>query len=146
MTRKPSRLQRRMKWAGLVVSVGVVVVSIGSARWGVQVTSDRLGWFSIVDGKLDIVRGKGQYGNPTWVVFSATGRAVRWSGHYFQRSARAWRVGVLLWLVFVIAGFPTAVLWYCDRRPPAGHGRKCGCDLTGNVSGVCSECETQLSK
>jgi hypothetical protein len=27
---------------------------------------------------------------------------------------------------------------------PRGHCRKCGCDLTGNVSGVCPKCGTSV--
>jgi hypothetical protein len=46
-----------------------------------------------------------------------------------------------LWILFMIAVIPTGVLWYVDRRRiPPGHCRKCGYNLTGNVSGVCPEC------
>ena len=30
------------------------------------------------------------------------------------------------------------------RRYPPGHCRKCGYNLTGNVSGKCSECGTEI--
>jgi hypothetical protein len=47
------------------------------------------------------------------------------------------------WIPFVIIAAPTAVLWYVDRRRiPPGHCRKCGYNLTGNVSGRCPECGT----
>ncbi|MFH1746135.1 MAG: hypothetical protein ABIG44_03720 [Planctomycetota bacterium] len=52
-------------------------------------------------------------------------------------------VGVVvpLWMPFVTLAAPTAFLWWRDRRRiPPGHCRKCGYNLTGNVSGVCPEC------
>jgi len=46
-----------------------------------------------------------------------------------------------LWIPFLLVAIPTAYLWYRDRRRlPSGHCRKCGYNLTGNVSGVCPEC------
>lgn len=44
------------------------------------------------------------------------------------------------WLLLATM-LPTALLWWLDRRIiQPGHCRKCGYDLTGNVSGVCPEC------
>lgn len=58
---------------------------------------------------------------------------------------RSWQVpGAVVYYVplylpmIAIAGF-TALLWRRDRRVPPGYCI-CGYDLTGNVSGVCSEC------
>ena len=34
----------------------------------------------------------------------------------------------------------TAALWWYDHQPPPGYCEECGCDLTGNVSGICPEC------
>ena len=45
-----------------------------------------------------------------------------------------------LWPFLCLLGVPTVVLFWRDRRPKPGHCRKCGYNLTGNVSGVCSEC------
>jgi hypothetical protein len=57
-------------------------------------------------------------------------------------------VGIPLWLPMVLVITPTAWLWSCDiaswwinrHRIPPGHCRKCGYDLTGNVSRRCPEC------
>ncbi len=56
----------------------------------------------------------------------------------------SWRVvSVPLSLPLVVAAIPTAILFYRDRRRiPPGHCRKCGYNLTGNVSGRCPECGT----
>ncbi len=50
-----------------------------------------------------------------------------------------------LWLPLVIAVALTATLFHFDRRRiPPGHCKKCGYNLTGNVSGICSECGHSL--
>lgn len=52
-------------------------------------------------------------------------------------------VVIPLWLLLLTALILTVFLWYRDRRRvPVGHCRKCGYDLTGNVSGLCPECGT----
>ncbi len=45
-----------------------------------------------------------------------------------------------IWMGLLPVGAATAILWLCDRRPPSGHCRFCGYNLTGNVSGTCPEC------
>ncbi len=46
-----------------------------------------------------------------------------------------------LWPLPVLVAIPTAFLWHRDRRRhPPGHCQHCGYNLTGNVSGICSEC------
>lgn len=50
-------------------------------------------------------------------------------------------VVIPLWLLLLTALVLSAFLWFRDRRRvPVGHCRKCGYDLTGNVSGRCPEC------
>ena len=50
------------------------------------------------------------------------------------------RIVVPLWPLLAAAGPPTVYLWYRDRRKRPGHCKKCGYNLTGNVSGACPEC------
>jgi hypothetical protein len=46
--------------------------------------------------------------------------------------------------IFTAVAVPTALLWWRDRRYPAGHCQTRGYDLTGNVSGRCPECGTPV--
>ena len=51
------------------------------------------------------------------------------------------RLVIPLWIPFVLVGVPTGFLWWTDRRRISCHCcRKCGYDLTGNMSGICPEC------
>ena len=61
-----------------------------------------------------------------------------------EHSTGGWHTVIFpLWMPAVFVTLPTAILWMLDRRRiPAGHCRKCGYDLTGNVSGRCPECGT----
>ena len=64
---------------------------------------------------------------------------------------RAWgylySVDVPLWCPFLVLLGPTLFLWWRDRRRSrAGHCRRCDYDLTGNTSGVCPECGTEVVK
>ena len=55
-------------------------------------------------------------------------------------SLRKWSL-LPLWMPMLLAGIPTVLLWWLDRRRAApGHCAKCGYNLTGNVTGVCAEC------
>lgn len=50
-----------------------------------------------------------------------------------------------LWMLFLLTAIPTAYLFWHDRyRVPPACCRKCGYNLTGNVSGICPECGTTI--
>ena len=53
-----------------------------------------------------------------------------------------------MWMFLLAALIPTYLAWRKLRRPLPGHCQQCGYDLTGNVTGVCSECwaETEGDK
>jgi hypothetical protein len=56
-----------------------------------------------------------------------------------------WNIMVPFWIPFVFVAMPTALLWWLDRRSiPPDQCRKCGYNLTGNVSGRCPECGTTI--
>jgi hypothetical protein len=80
----------------------------------------------------------GRYGGPPSLS------KIEW---WPRAAAGAWEVVCIpLWIPFVIVATPTVLLWHRDRRLPPGHCQHCGYDLTGNVSGVCPECETAIGK
>jgi len=75
--------------------------------------------------------------------------ADRWTPVFWRAGnanlGRRWAVAVPLWMPFLLVSVPTAILWWRDRRHvPPGHCRKCGYNLTGNVSGICPECGEKI--
>jgi predicted membrane protein len=67
---------------------------------------------------------------------------------YRQTTVSGYRyhlIRIPLWVPFLVFLIPTVLLWRREGRGlPAGHCHRCGYDLTGNVSGVCPECGTEL--
>ena len=78
------------------------------------------------------VRGHWVLGTWRWVPKF---RAARQYGKMY------YELTVPLWIPTALVGFPSAFLWWLDRRRfPPGHCERCGYNLTGNVSGICLEC------
>lgn len=84
---------------------------------------------------------------PSWRTIGAKLPRTEFA-HHFLGFGMPWRLGgrlvIPVWLLVVAVGFPTAVLWWRDRRPKAGFCKVCEYDLTGNVSGTCPECGTAV--
>ena len=67
---------------------------------------------------------------------------MNWSSGF----SGAGSVFVPIWCMLLPVSIPTYILWRRDRRKPEGCGKECGYDLTGNESGVCSECGTEIEQ
>jgi hypothetical protein len=61
-----------------------------------------------------------------------------------EHSSGGWHLVIFpIWMPFLVLAVPTTVFWWLDRRrTPPGHCQNCGYNLTGNVTGRCSECGT----
>jgi hypothetical protein len=139
------RLKRRaatvIKWAAFACCAALFLVGITSFCWiagchwgdwlattntGVLVLVDKPGWawppggYASHNDNLDV-----QF----WLPFVGGAAEGEW-------------VAIIpLWIPLALLGTPTLLFWWLDRRRiPAGHCRKCGYNLTGNVSGRCPEC------
>jgi len=51
-----------------------------------------------------------------------------------------------IWALVLAALLAAGLLWWLDRRAPAGCCAHCGYNLTGNVSGRCPECAHPCEK
>ena len=65
----------------------------------------------------------------------------------FGRGLNAMKWLYPVWFASPILGFLTALVWFRKRnhdfaKYQRGHCQSCGYDLTGNQSGICSECGT----
>ncbi len=57
------------------------------------------------------------------------------------RTGTYWRGWLPIWIPLVVIMAGTVIFWLVDRRPyGAGRCQHCGYDLTGNMTGRCSEC------
>lgn len=161
------RTKRILKWAGLAGCVLTALLFAATFVWTVSLFwwtdgSKTFREVSALPGRLDydsFYDLKKDYGFPKVREFQITAvdasmrtpaEWLRWpdvhghppkeGGGGFGPIAGVFGVSLPLWLVFLVLAIPTAILWYRDRRPPKGHCRACGYNLTGNVSGKCPEC------
>ena len=92
-------------------------------------------------------------GISVWVAVSLECSAILQSSDPLQDSVddySAGRVvfGVLIPVFFgmLLGGCVYDLIKSYRRRFPAGHCQRCGYDLTGNVSGVCPECGSEVKQ
>ena len=99
--------------------------------------------------------------------YRSTRPRVRWRSSEAQYKTKTGRyivcgffrsLEVAIWIPLLLAAIPTAFLWVIPvaptvyvwlrdrRRIPPGHCQNCGYNLTGNVSGRCSECGTAIER
>ena len=63
-----------------------------------------------------------------------------WQQISFNPSVTAHTLALPIWILVLPTALVTFLLWQNSRPVPLGHCQRCGYDLTGNVSGRCSEC------
>ena len=147
-------------WWGKYSQYNVCIVRNGC----VEFTQYRLGQAAADKVKREILR-RGQTPTPKW----SWGAQKEWWGA--QREWKLRNLGLVmpsirdrdlgkkpflrtfvipLWLPFLVVAILTIIEWQREIRwllappPLPGHCQRCGYDLTGNVSGVCSECGTPI--
>lgn len=142
MIRRPSRPRRWLKWLG-TAGCGFVVLlwvisAYGFAYYGREVPV-RVG---VLHGVF-VVKAPERWDRAWWHFGHEGGwTPPSWLPRFeLLPGGRVYQVFCPLWFPLAVLGIPTIWLWYADHRwRPPGHCRRCGYDLTGNVSGVCPEC------
>ena len=150
--RRRSRTRRVLKWVGTAASLAIASVWLGSAFLFVRLPLGTNEAIVFRGGGCLLLTGRSEVGGPMMFAVSLQPRGGfglhgPWSG------SATWRAGGTtvyrwfpLWPALPVVVIPTALLWFVDRRRriPPGHCRKCGYDLTGNVSGRCPECGDEV--
>ncbi len=142
--KKPRRIRRMLKWAGVGACLLLSSASLASTYWEVAwISNNQTHGVGISGGGLvaGVTQTPGPYtSGPGWHLDSVPpGRNLWWFG-YSSAGGGARIIWAPLWAPLVVITVCTAILFYCDRlRIPPGHCRKCGYNLTGNVSGRCPE-------
>ena len=133
-----SRARRILKWTGAGLSGLIVTLWLASLRFDLVAPRD-----VFIRGGVLRVQAR-----PTHPQYRMINWSTRWNGAGFERPRLVSApiphqsyLSVPLWLPLLLTAIPTAWLWHRDRRRiRPGCCLRCGYDLTGNTSGVCSEC------
>jgi hypothetical protein len=153
------RKGRVLKWTGLAFSLALFVAWVipipATLRHVTRFRADRNGFYW--HWVCSLGRGRLVLGHVGYIAefdpflfpglsFAAPVRANRWlPAHAPSTGGMGWWISIPLWIPFLISATPTGYLfWLGRRRIPPGHCRKCGYNLTGNVSGVCPECGERI--
>lgn len=155
-----ARLGKRrwwLKWIGTTLCLLFVLATVATLFWdsvGVTIGKD---FVALISGGALVVHWnvQGDSGMTVRVAHLRTLWAARTPGDrtimkwawsefavwpkFFQQP-RFHSVTIPLWLPFLLVLLPTILLWWRDRRFPAGYCPKCGYDLRGAASSGCSEC------
>jgi hypothetical protein len=149
--RRRSRTRRILKWVGMVGCLVIAVAFFGSGWWAVMLAlplqSNGHPEVGFLSGCFCVLYDeRNSHGSPSFSWSTYTSPFRNQPRYYIDfsisglSSSPLHGVAVPLWLLWVAFAIPTAFLWYRDRRPPRGHCRSCGYNLTGNESGTCPEC------
>jgi hypothetical protein len=147
--------RRVLKRVGLVACVVLAVAWFLTLFWGgayigftktIGASRGAMGFLVYTNDPGDYV-GWDWYRRPDgdlrWWPSYDDGTSPAVGPHLRQRTRR---LIVPLWIPFLLTAIPTVFLWRRDARCPEGFCEKCGYDLTGNVTGVCSECGTKVGR
>ena len=167
---RPYRFRRIFKWSGAGLSLVSFAATILSLWYTVYVSRGGVsgqvlsGVFSIeamefsttdatisIEWQFDVLRVPFRMPELTWPKYwyaqvdpsNSVDALVPFTVRSIQLPA---------WLLLLLTAVPTAWLWHRDIwqwycrwwRYPPGHCQRCGYDLTGNTSGVCSECGNKV--
>ncbi len=136
-----SRTRRIAKWTGLTTLGLLFAVLVANQQWGIDcIINDT--YISMETGGLWMGSlPVGEY-DGFFDVHRVNPGIVWWIRRYELGALNqpGWFLILPLWPLVVAIAIPTAWFWRRDRRHPPGHCKRCGYDLTGNVTGVCSEC------
>ena len=129
---------RKLRWCLGTGCLLMLVVWSVSARWWIGY--DTATWTAGLGNgvlQLGISHVGPAPGPPRWIVMDASSLGLRLPAWYKTSHTQ---IVLPLWLVLLVLGVPTMAAWLPWPRPSRGLCHKCGYDLTGNVSGRCSEC------
>ncbi len=143
-----SRKRQFLRWAGLVACVVLFLAMVASRWWYCGYRSHS--WYAVVGlGAVGF-----EYGRPWgldsvlpigWHFGACTSPKILLLPRRLYSGHNLYRCSVPLWIPLLIIGVPMFLAWRRDCPYPPGHCAECGYDLTGNVSGTCSECGTEIA-
>jgi len=163
----PSRASRILKWTGVGLCILILGIWLASLRWSFHSYGYR--GVGIIVGQVTLTQWAGQQASFNQSLANTPSYQMRQGYliqqvptahmadfrygfmlpkiryYYLNGTYHSWELSLPLWLPLLLTAIPTAWLWHRDRRliscsPDHLLCSGCGYDLTGNTSGVCSEC------
>jgi hypothetical protein len=138
----PGSRSRTLSLAGLGMSVIITGACLASLRWQFGFAGERMA-VTLVHGGIRAgvmstapPRGTGFWASPVGGGFLA------WPQTFSSSSITV--IALPLWMPFLAFAVPSIIGWWRTRRRPSSQCPSCGYDLTGNVSGLCPECGTEV--
>ena len=128
-------MRNHPRWSRIFAACAVLTMLVGVVSMFGYV--ELFGLFAIGGGLLTVGTNYSHFTAIFWTSYAWD--AWLWSGHVPHLS---WQYGVGLPLWMPAVGF-AALAWFTRAMPP-GCCAVCGYNLTGNVSGKCPECGTQV--
>ncbi len=147
------RKGRVVKWAGLILSLLIFCLWVAPLpsweRYHARSAETGVIAYCVTFDHGSLAFYYSEVNTSAGILFIVFFPDDRWTPFFRQggnaHPGRVWTVVVPLWIPFLLVAVPTAFLFWRDRRRiPPGHCRKCGYNLTGNVSGVCPECGAEV--
>lgn len=139
------RWLRIPRWAGLALCAVLLLAWAASMRWELQYLRPGAAWslaLEVANGQIGLFSQDRPFFPPPnyrW-RFGRVPFNPDWTWDVNLVTRKIWIVILPFWMLLMVAGGATALLWIRWRRPRAGHCPRCDYDLTGNTSGVCPEC------
>jgi len=137
---RPSRTRRILKWTGVGFCLIVIIAWCLTETHELFVRIPGQGVLALSSGFVGYIDAQSSAGWITGIMWK-DGYPLEWVKR--PPIQRSWLGGYFIanWLLLLVVALPTAWLWHRDRRRiRPGCCIRCGYDLTGNTSGVCSEC------
>ena len=140
------KIRKMVKWGGLVLTVLVVVVWVGSGWCDIRWVSASGACCMANCGYVEFAYEPEIFGSMVPVGWDTESHPFHWELR-FQRVKliTGWTVAIPLWSVLVLALIPTGSAWRLDtlarRRARVGLCAMCNYDRAGLAAGaVCPEC------
>ncbi len=145
---RSTRTRRVLMRCSLLVCLLLIATWLVNLRWSFAYGWDRLQLFCDL-GVVEVRVYSPLQEHPRWRYFGRSVGEMHWGFDYYW-TGRSKSVGVPLWFplsLFAIcpAGMFISLVRRWNRRR-WGYCVQCRYDLTGNLSGICPECGTEVEK
>lgn len=137
-----STVMHKTKIVGLTVSLLSFLALIFNLWW-------EFGYDSITPGSVHILQGAMIIDGGSWYGYNGFYWEIRHPGSWifwfpFIGIIFGSVIVIPLWIPLLLGLIPSFVAWRRSRRTPPHCCQQCGYNLTGNESGVCPECGTEI--